>query len=250
MLPTFGGGVGGWRARIGLVTPDDAVNDDEYWKYLPEGVSLLFTRYRTATRFDPISPQMVDQYAELAPILDAAETLRITRPKAVVFLCNSCSFVRGPSGSQAIAEGIQQAAQAPATTISAAQVHALKTLGVKRVAVAAPYPPEVTQLLIKFLNEHGFEVTGSRSAGSETEWQIGNSSPSVWYDLAREVDSPEAECVLIACSGIRTAAIMDPLENDLGKPVVSAPAVSIWAALRMAGVQEKLAGRGILFSQY
>ncbi len=244
------GGVGGWRARIGLVTPDDAVNDDEYWEYLPEGVSLIFTRYRTATRFDPISPQMVDQYAELAPILDAAETLRITRPKAVVFLCNSCSFVRGPSGSQAIAEGIQRVVQAPATTISAAQVHALKTLGVKRVAVAAPYPPEVTQLLVKYLNEEGFEVTGSRSAGLETEWQIGNSSPSVWYNLACEADSPTAECILLACSGIRTAAIMEPLESDLGKPVVSAPAVSIWAALRMAGVQATLPGRGILFSQY
>jgi hypothetical protein len=78
--------VGGWRARIGLVTPDDAVNDDEYWEYLPEGVTLFFTRYRTATRFDPISPEMVDQYAELAPILDAAETLRITRPNYVVFV--------------------------------------------------------------------------------------------------------------------------------------------------------------------
>ena len=242
--------VGGWRARIGLVTPDDAVNDDEYWEYLPEGVTLFFTRYRTATRFDPISPEMVDQYAELAPILDAAETLRITRPNAVVFLCNSCSFVRGPKGSQAIAEGIERVAQAPATTISTAQVHALKTLGVKRVAVAAPYPPEVTQLLVKYLTEHGFEVTGSRSAGLETEWQIGNSSPAVWYNLAREVDSPQAECVLLACSGIRTAAIMEPLETDLGKPVVSAPAVSIWAALRMAGVQAKPSGRGILFSEY
>jgi len=29
-----------------------------------------------------------------------------------------------------------------------------------------------------------------------------------------------------------------------------APAVSIWAALRMAGVQAKVAGRGVLFSRY
>lgn len=34
-------GVGGWRARLGLLTPDDAVNDDEYWQYLPAGVSLI-----------------------------------------------------------------------------------------------------------------------------------------------------------------------------------------------------------------
>ncbi len=93
-------------------------------------------------------------------------------------------------------------------------------------------------------------MTGSQSAGLETEWQIGNSPPSVWYNLACEVDSPEAECVLLACSGIRTAAIMEPLESDLGKPVVSAPAVSIWAGLRLAGVKVPVSGRGVLLADY
>ncbi len=161
----LGGGVGGWRARLGLVSPDDAVN-------------------------------------------------------------------------------------IPATTISTAQVQALRTLGVNRVAVSGPYPTEVTQLLVQFLEGHGFEVTGSQSAGMETEWQIGNAPPSVWYNLAREVDSPHAECVLLACSGIRTAAIIEPLERDIGKPVVSAPAVSIWAALRLAGVNAPVYGRGVLLADH
>lgn len=248
MLDSLSGGVGGWRARLGLITPDDGINDDEYWQYLPEGVSLIFTRYRTATRFESISPDMVDSYAELEPILDAAETLRITRPQALVFLCNSCSFVRGVGGDLKIAEAIQRAVDIPATTISTAQIQALKTLGVHRVAVAAPYPSEVTQLLVKFLEGHGFAVTNSRCAEMETEWQIGNAPPSVWYNLAREVDSSEAECILLACSGIRTAAIMEPLEQDLGKPVVSAPAVSIWAALRLAGVKASVPGRGVLLA--
>lgn len=244
------GGVPGWRTRLGLLSPDDGINDDEFWNYLPDGVSLIFTRYRTATRFDPISPDMVDRYADLEPILDAAETLRITRPGAIVFLCNSCSFVRGVGGDVKISAAIEQAVDIPATTISTAQVQALRTLGVQRVAVAGPYPPEVTQLLVDFLEGHGFEVTGSQSAGMETEWEIGNSMPSVWYNLARAVNSPRAECVLLACSGIRTAAIIEPLETDLGKPVVSAPAVSIWAALRLAGVKAPVFGRGVLLAEY
>ena len=250
MAETLSGGVGGWRARLGFVTPDDGVNDDEYWQYLPDGVSLIFARYLTPKRFEPISPSMVDSYAELDGILHAAEILRITRPKAIVFLCNSCSFVRGVGSDLKIAEAIRNAVDIPATTITTAQVEALRTLGVRRVAVAAPYPPAVTELLVAFLEGHGFEVTGSQSAGMETEWQIGNSPPSVWYNLAREVDSPQAECVLLACSGIRTAAVMGPLEEDLGKPVVSAPAVSIWASLRLAGVKAQVPGRGVLLAQY
>jgi maleate isomerase len=226
------------------------VNDDEYWEYIPPGVSLLFTRYRTEKRFDPISPGMVDSYADLEPILEAAQTLRITRPKAIAFLCNSCSFVRGVGSDLKIAEAVRSAVHIPTTTISTAQVAALRALTVRRVAVAAPYPPSVTELLVSFLEGHGFEVTGSVSAGMETEWRIGNSPSSTWYDLACRVDSPEAECVLLACSGIRTAAIMEPLEADLRKPVVSAPAVSIWAALRLAGVREQVSGRGVLLARY
>jgi maleate isomerase len=250
LLQNLAGGVGGWRARIGLVSPDDGINDDEYWRYLPEGVSLLFTRYRTATRFDPISPAMLDTYAELAPIVDAAETLRITRPKVIVYLCNSCSFVRGVGYDLKIAEAIRQATSIPAITISTAQVQALKALGVQRVAVAAPYPADVTLLLARFLEGHGFVVTGNRSAGMTSEWQIGNAPQSFWYALAAEADSHEAECVLLACSGIRTSAILEPLEADLGKPVVSAPSATIWAALRLAGVKSPVLGRGILLSKY
>lgn len=34
------GRVGDRRARLSLVTHDDAVNNDECWQYLPAGVSL------------------------------------------------------------------------------------------------------------------------------------------------------------------------------------------------------------------
>ena len=50
----------------------------------------------------------------------------------------------------------------------------------QRLAVAAPYPAELTRLLEKVLEGHGFEITCSQSALMETEWQIGNTSPSVW----------------------------------------------------------------------
>ncbi len=46
----------------------------------------------------------------------------------------------------------------------------------QRLAVAASYPAELTRLLEAILEGHGFEETGSLSAGMATEWQIGNTS--------------------------------------------------------------------------
>ena len=48
------------RTRIGIITPDDAVNDDEYWEYVNEDVTLLIDRYpRHLNPNDPHHRKMV-----------------------------------------------------------------------------------------------------------------------------------------------------------------------------------------------
>jgi len=239
-----------YRKRIGIICPDDGINDDEYWQYAPQGVTLLWTRYRTPQRFEPISVEMVGSYGDMRVVEESARTLQITQPDVVVFCCNSCGFVHGLEGDRSIRRCISEASESPAISITESQLHALQTLQAKRVAVGAPYPDEVTAQLVSLLEGDGYQVTGSESLGLTTEWQIGNSDPSVWADLAKKVDNPSADCVLLACGGIRTAAIMDSLEKDLGKPVISAPAVTMWHALRTAGVREPMPGHGMLFEQY
>ena len=243
----------GLKTRIGVICPDDGVNDDEYWQYLPPdgSVSLHWTRYRTPQRFEPISVSMVGSYGDTSIIADAAQTLRIVRPNVAAFCCNSCSFVHGTKVDQQIRDAIAEVADTIATSITHAQIEALRVLEVKRVAIGAPYQPSVTAKLQQLLEGCGFTVTCSKSLSLPTEWQIGNSRPQRWYDLAREVDSPQAQAVLLACGGIRTAEIIDPLERDIGgKPVISAPAVMVWHSLRLAGVKTRVHGRGILLEKY
>ena len=206
------------RSRIGIVCPDDGINDDEYWHYVPDDVTLLWTRYRTEKRFEPISVDMVASYGDLSLIAEAARTLKITRPDSVIFCCNSCSFVHGMKVDEQIRGVLKSETGASATSITYAEVHALRQLNVKRVAVAAPYPPEVTAKLVALLEDEGFSVVGSLSLGLTTEWQIGNTPPQYWLDTAIRVDRPEAEAVLLACGGIRTSPIHAETEKRLGKP--------------------------------
>lgn len=239
--------VPGWRGRIGVVYPDDGVNDDEFWKYLPDGVTLLITRYRAAASGTPITPDMVATYADLDVITGAARTLTVTRPVAVTLCCNSCSFIAGPHSAQRITSALTEATGAPASTTTTAQIAALQALGVHRVAIGAPYQLAVTKQLADVLDAHGFSITGVEALGMESEWHIGNSDPGVWYRLARTADTPDAQAVILACGGIRTATILTALEADLGKPVVSAPAVSMWHALRLAGINDRRDDRGLIF---
>jgi len=238
------------RTRIGIITPDDAVNDDEYWQYVNDDVTLLIDRYRTPSRFDPISSQMVAAYGDFHLLEDCAETLRITRPHALAFFCNSCSFVHGVGVDREMCERISQAGGAPATTTTSAEVDALHALRARRVAIAAPYNEEVTLKLKCFLNQSGFTVTSVKCLGLKAEWDIGNAAPSVWRQLIKEADTPDSDCVLLACTGVRTAAIIEDVEAELQKPLVSAPAVTIWRALRLAGYARPVKHRGTLLRKF
>ncbi|MDH3689532.1 MAG: hypothetical protein OEU36_08645 [Gammaproteobacteria bacterium] len=240
----------GWRGRIGLVMPDDAVNDDEYWLYLPDGVNLMIARFTTATRDEPIAPDMVDAYADLDTLRRAADVIKITRPSAVVFGCTSCSFVRGVGWDIKQAHAIGEVCGAPATTVSTAMVAALKTMGIKSVCVGAPYPDSVTERFAIYLRDSGFEVIHWQTLEMTSEWQIGNSPPSVWFDLAKAIDRPDAEAIVLSCTGIRTAEILTPLEADLGKPVITAPQAMIWHPLQLMKVDSTRPDRGRLFAEY
>ena len=105
----------------------------------------------------------------------------------------------------------------------------------------------MTAKLVEYLEQSGFQVTQSRSQAFISEWQIGNAPSSVWFDLARQADSREAEAVVLACSGIRTGDIIDRFEAERGKPLISAPAVVMWHALRLADINTQFHGKGYCF---
>ena len=68
------------------------------------------------------------------------------------------------------------------------------------------------------------------------------------YAQIRAACPSTADGVLIAGTGFRCVAILEALEQDLGRPVISANQASLWHGLRSAGVRSGIAGYGNLFS--
>ena len=55
-----------------------------------------------------------------------------------------------------------------------------------------------------------------------------------------------ADGVLIAGTGFRCIAILDALEKDLKRPIISANQASLWNCLRLSGVHSEIMGYGNL----
>jgi maleate isomerase len=67
------------------------------------------------------------------------------------------------------------------------------------------------------------------------------------YQQVRAACPGDADGVLIAGTGFRCVGIVDALEQDLRRPVVSANQASLWHCLQLSGVRAAVSGYGNLF---
>ena len=141
---------------------------------------------------------------------------------------------------------MSESAGVPATCTITASVRALSQLGLRRISVATPYLGSIDQKMRDFLEAGGFEIRQQQGLGLH-----GNDISLVpldrIYRLVQEVDTPQSDGVYIACTGFRSLEILEALEQDLGKPVVSANQATMWDALRLAGVHVNEPGLGRLY---
>jgi maleate isomerase len=236
------------KTRIGVIYPEDGVLDDEFWRCAPPSVTVHVTRARSNLTMaqDRAYEEGHVRIAEGPYIEEAARTYSLIEPAAVAYACTSVSFAKGVGYDATICARIQAACGSPATTTATAMVEGLRALGLRRVAVAAPYLDEVCARLRRFLEDSGFAVVSLENLNLKGMAITEVEGEEVWA-LGKRADREEAEGLFLACTNLRTLDVLDALERDLGKPVVSANLATMWHALRLAGLSPRLEGLGSLY---
>lgn len=235
----------GWRARIGLIIPStNTINEAEFWKAAPEGVTVHTARATSTGNFSEAYFTRLREAAQRA-----ADDLATAEVDVIAYGCTSGSIICPLE--ELVAElsarsGIRVIATAGAV------VAALRAVGARRVAVATPYVDFINQAEEEFLQRHGFEVTslhGLRLGETQEERRaIGRVPPEHVYRMARLVDRPEADAIFISCTNLATFGMIARIEADLGKPVITSNQACLWNCLRLAGVPDSIQGYGRLLS--
>ncbi|MEU3740241.1 MULTISPECIES: decarboxylase [unclassified Streptomyces] len=177
------------------------------------------------------------------------EELRLSGADAVVWACTSASFVFGWEGAHDQVRSLARTAGLPASSTSFAFAHAVREVGASRVAVAATYPEDVAGLFASFLKAAGVEVVSTQGSGIITAAEVGTWGWEEVLAMARAGDHPDAEALLLPDTALHTAAYVHDLEQDLGKPVLTANQVTVWEALRLASRRVNAPSLGALFTK-
>ncbi len=221
------------RAQIGLVVPVSNTNfESDLILLRPQGVSLHVMR---AGSYDldkvPDSEQM-RQFA-LASLEEVISALSAARPDVILYGCTSATLAHAPEFDRDFAARITTMSGVPAVTAAGALVEALEALQVESIAFSSPYVEALNQEAIGFLEQCGIHTVSGAYIGSDLgNYEQGELTPDEVYDLGYRADHPDAEAIVLSCTDMRAVEVVEALEHDLRKPVVTSNQALLFAAVR------------------
>lgn len=230
-----------YKHRIGLlVLVDDATIEPEFNELAPEGVAVHAARMM----YDPsyISPESLAKL-ELQVEKAVSEVLWV-HPNVIVFACTSGSLIIGDE--KLIQKINNKAPGVPATTTITAVTHALRALGIRTLAVGTPYTDDVNIAEKKYLEDHDFKIANIEGLEIRDGPTLSLQEVDTIYNLAKRVNRPEADGVFLSCTGLHAISVIEKLELELGKPVISSNLATFWHSCKLAGIRGAIEGYGRL----
>ncbi|WP_300012076.1 Asp/Glu racemase [uncultured Roseobacter sp.] len=237
------------RARFGILVPFTNTNLEPDMTLLrPEGVSLHFARLGG---YDEDEIPDADQMHGLGAS-DLGEPLRLlqgVKPDVILYGCTSATLTHGPSFDRDLAHQIKQDSGAETVTAAGALVHALQSLGIKRIGFASPYVAAINDLAIAFLSQVGIKtVERSEVATVLDNYGQGELDPQTVCDLGLAADHPDAHAIVMSCTDMRSVECIARIEAKLGKPVITSNQAMVFQAMHLAGLPDTLPGFGQLLA--
>lgn len=244
----------GFRARIGVLVPHaDIVPESEFRAMAPEGVSIHAGRAwfgamgRDVVLDHDIALDPVRAFSQPPHIDDAAELLAAAPLDVIAYAFTSSSYIGGAVDDRKLTERLSDRTNGiPVIVTCQPAVLALHAVRATRVAVISPpwFSDELAAQGGEYFRSHGFEVVHSSPmdiAGGQLEVH-----PGQLYAWARRHVPDEADAVFFGGNGLRAVGMIEVLEEDLGRAVLTANQVTFWHALRVAGVFAPVSGYGRL----
>jgi maleate isomerase len=230
-------------ARVGLIIPSsNRMVEQEMVHAFPDGVQAHITRLRMT------GPNRMGHDQLIPRVEEATRALADAKCDVVAFHCTANSMEEGAGGEARILAAVEGSGARHATTTATAIRRALDALGARRIVLVTPYSQAVTDHEADFLNAAGYDVIyakGYALAGSDSYCAT---PPEVWRERALAAARPDADVYFLSCANISVFSIIEDLERELGRPVITSNQSVVWDALTRLGWSDRRGCPGRLFA--
>ena len=245
--------------RVGLIVPSSNVTMET------EVPALLRAYEKTADAsftFHGARMRMKKVTAEALLAMDkegatCAAYLADAQCDVQAYACLVAVMVQGARAHEAVAERLHAATAesgfaAPIVTSAGALVDEIRAAGYSRVSIIAPYLPELTKIVVKYIEESaGVEVIDAISLSVSDNCEVGRLEQRNLVDIAStrlNVNGADA-IVLSSCVQMPSLHALKPAEDKLGLPCLSAAAATSRSILRSLNLDPAIQGFGSFLAQ-
>ena len=231
------------RARIGVIVPSvNTVVEPWFSRVCPPGVTVHAARMFLDNNLTADALMRMDRDEGLRGV----KQIMSCKPASVAYCCTASSIVQGLEYDGRLNHELNHAAGVPAFTATSGIIEALHAVGAKCIAVCSPYTKAIDDAEHVFFSAAGFEILGSAHLGIADAFALADPTPDDIYALWQKSWHAGADASLITCLNMNSQDVIERIEAESGKPVITSTQATLWKLLRAAGVKDQIKGYGRL----
>ena len=235
------------RTRIGVIVPSvNTVVEPWFSAVCPPGVTVHAARMFLDNNLTPESLVRMDRDEGMR----AVKQIMSCKPASVAYCCTASSIVQGLEYDGRLNHELNHAAGVPAFTATSGIIEALHAVGAERIAVCSPYTKAIDDAEHEFFTAAGFDILGSAHLGIADAFALADPTADDIYALWKKSWHANADASLITCLNMNSQDVVERIETESGKPVITSTQATLWKLLRAAGVMDPIKGYGQLLDEH
>lgn len=241
----------GHRLKVGVVVPStNTIVQPETDSVRVPGVTFHVGRIPISNK-KITSDSFLDHVAAMrAGIETAIDQVMTAGVDTLIMGVALEAFWGGPDGSRDLRARLEDHAGVPVILGSDAVAEGLRAFGATRIAVLTPHMPKGDDEVRGWLESSGFEVRRLTGLQCGAPREIAEVPEARIRDELLSLDGPDIDALVQVGTNLAGARVCVEVEDRIDKPALSINVVSVWSALRRAGIDDRLPDRGRLFHRH
>ncbi len=227
---------------IGRIEPSMWMEGPWWQEVLPDDVRLCVLSLGVR--------RLRDEDLEIAhaQILDKVDALDAEGVDVINVGGSPVVSLHGHAGHERLLVDIAARTSRPFVTSLQAETEAIQAVGGTRVLIASPYPISQTERRVTVLADEGITTAAHASLDIERTREIASLDPEVVARQAIELAlaHPEGDVIYLPCGSLPVVSVVDRIESETGRPVVTNVISQVHASLVRAGFDRPINGYGRL----